>query len=757
MAGRRAPSRQPLVQAQTPKVTDPQTQRALDVVHRAILDLQARRHLEQFTATEPGYVPESGGAEFDFLAADGTWKTVVGAGSVDSVTAGSSMVSVSPTTGSVVVDVVPANFTGIPMSGITFSGTNNRLAKFSGTTLADSTVTDTGVLVTIANALNVTGTADFDSSLLVNSTLTVNGAVDFDSTLNVDGAATFVSTVNIQGSATIGDTGADAHVVNGTVDFNHAVNVDGTLTLSTLTQGSVLFVGAGGVVTQDNASLFFDDANNRLGVGTASPEANTKVHIRTGGGGTASAAGTTLAVETAGANYITIKGPSGSDHGILFSNGSAANDGAILYDNASSTRGFQLHTAGTSRVCVTSAGEVVMGPGLFAPTKSGFSTSMEVSRTAASGRILLTSYGTAIQSTMYLYRARGTPTATTVIQNTDGIGSIAYTGATGAGSSDFFEGARINATATENWTLSANFGTKLEFTTTTNAAGSGGRGIRLTIDHDGTSTFAGALLCNGSFTAGDATTDSHTINGRAALTNTTATASAFTSTQNPTAGTTNTTTAGTLTNSGTYNTTAGALSEYALRAVISATRSAGANNLTNVAIYGTASGGQVNVALQTDAGNVLLNQTGGTFSCAGAGTFTSTLGVTGDFAVNTNKFTVTAASGNTLVAGTLSATGDFAVNTNKFTVAAASGNTVVAGTFTSNGAGDFDSTLNVDGATTLKGNVSIGDAAGDTVAFHGAAGATQQTVTGSRGGNAALADLLTKLANKGIIVDGTTA
>ena len=49
---------------------------------------------------------------------------------------------------------------------------------------------------------------------------------------------------------------------------------------------------------------------------------------------------------------------------------------------------------------------------------------------------------------------------------------------------------------------------------------------------------------------------------------------------------------------------------------------------------------------------------------------------TGDFAVNTNKFTVAAASGNTAILG------DVAVNTDKFTVAAASGNTLVAGTLT---------------------------------------------------------------------------
>jgi hypothetical protein len=41
--------------------------------------------------------------------------------------------------------------------------------------------------------------------------------------------------------------------------------------------------------------------------------------------------------------------------------------------------------------------------------------------------------------------------------------------------------------------------------------------------------------------------------------------------------------------------------------------------------------------------------------------------------------------------------------------------------------------------------------------FFGSSGTSQQTVTGSRGGNAALASLLTALAITGLIVDGTTA
>lgn len=42
-------------------------------------------------------------------------------------------------------------------------------------------------------------------------------------------------------------------------------------TLSGKTIGSVLFAGTGGLIQQDNANLFYDDTNNRLGIGTATP------------------------------------------------------------------------------------------------------------------------------------------------------------------------------------------------------------------------------------------------------------------------------------------------------------------------------------------------------------------------------------------------------------------------------------------------------------------------------------------------------
>ena len=45
----------------------------------------------------------------------------------------------------------------------------------------------------------------------------------------------------------------------------------------------------------------------------------------------------------------------------------------------------------------------------------------------------------------------------------------------------------------------------------------------------------------------------------------------------------------------------------------------------------------------------------------------------------------------------------------------------------------------------------------DTLKFFGGTGSTKPSITGSRGGNAALADLLTKLATLGLITDSTTA
>src|SRR5574343_32950 len=54
-----------------------------------------------------------------------------------------------------------------------------------------------------------------------------------------------------------------------------AVSIGGNVTGGTA--GSVLFVGAGSVLAQDNANFFWDDTNNRLGIGTPTPEAPLEI------------------------------------------------------------------------------------------------------------------------------------------------------------------------------------------------------------------------------------------------------------------------------------------------------------------------------------------------------------------------------------------------------------------------------------------------------------------------------------------------
>lgn len=60
----------------------------------------------------------------------------------------------------------------------------------------------------------------------------------------------------------------------------------GTGTGTAFTPGSVVFAGAAGVYAQDNASLFFDDTNNLLGIGTATPAYKLDIagngHVGTG-------------------------------------------------------------------------------------------------------------------------------------------------------------------------------------------------------------------------------------------------------------------------------------------------------------------------------------------------------------------------------------------------------------------------------------------------------------------------------------------
>ncbi len=78
---------------------------------------------------------------------------------------------------------------------------------------------------------------------------------------NADASGCFQS--NGTGTISISSCGSGSMAIGGSI--------------TSATQGSVLFAGASGVLQQDNANFFWDDTNNRLAIGNASPSAN--LHI----------------------------------------------------------------------------------------------------------------------------------------------------------------------------------------------------------------------------------------------------------------------------------------------------------------------------------------------------------------------------------------------------------------------------------------------------------------------------------------------
>ena len=79
------------------------------------------------------------------------------------------------------------------------------------------------------------------------------------------------SSLTVAGTDAIINT-AHANAWTGQQTFNTVSPVFGTMT-----ESSVLFAGPSGLLSQDNANFFWDDTNNRLGVGTNAPEA--QIHI----------------------------------------------------------------------------------------------------------------------------------------------------------------------------------------------------------------------------------------------------------------------------------------------------------------------------------------------------------------------------------------------------------------------------------------------------------------------------------------------
>ena len=114
-----------------------------------------------------------------------------------------------------------------------------------------------------------TGTVEEYASLaafpLVGAADTIYIALDTNILYRWSGSAYVELSPNIVSSLVF----SDANGFDGTITLVGSV---ATLSITTaLTLGSLPFIGASGALTQDNNNLFYDDTNNRLGIGTNAP------------------------------------------------------------------------------------------------------------------------------------------------------------------------------------------------------------------------------------------------------------------------------------------------------------------------------------------------------------------------------------------------------------------------------------------------------------------------------------------------------
>lgn len=210
------------------------------------LDLTATQltaELNLFTSTLQGLAPLSGGGTTNFLRADGTWAAPAGSG------------------GTVTSVAVSGGTTGLTTSGgpITTSGT---------ITLAG----------TLAIANGGTGQTTANPAFNALSPMTTAGDIIYGGT---SGAGTRLAA----GTATQvlhGGTTPSWSAVSLTADVSGVLPVanGGTATSTAFTSGSVIFAGASGVYSQNNANFFWKNSVKYLGISTTNPQA--QIHTLTG-------------------------------------------------------------------------------------------------------------------------------------------------------------------------------------------------------------------------------------------------------------------------------------------------------------------------------------------------------------------------------------------------------------------------------------------------------------------------------------------
>jgi hypothetical protein len=248
------------------------------------------------------------------------------------------------------------------------------------TIAAASTLTLTGSTGTsyIIGGEGQTGTITLGRSTASN-TISIgsagNNAVNTQ-TVNI-GSGTGVSTITI-GSTTGASAialraGSGRLTVSGQTTFNNNVDITGSLGASSLTVPSGVLYQANGIIQQDS-SFVWDSANDRLGIGTASPVRS--LHIGPNAGATFRLGPNTSFVEVGQANSATYRLSSGGTATTIEHNPNLVfREGTTLGFNASNGNvtdaGFSRAAAGVINVSGSAPGAVLRFNATSAPSAAG--------------------------------------------------------------------------------------------------------------------------------------------------------------------------------------------------------------------------------------------------------------------------------------------------------------------------------------------------------------------------------------------------
>jgi hypothetical protein len=283
------------------------------------------------------------------------------------------------------------------------------------------TITD-GILVTgtLGNILN-TPTLD----------ITGGGAITGATGITSSGTITFSGFTTNGGLLYTNGSGVLAQTAAGTAGQALISGGAGSPTYYAPTAGSVLFAGTSGILEQDNASFFFDNSTNRLGLGTTSPAAQLSIL------GTSNAlrlsydVSNYASLSTASDGTLSLTSSNTSESQFVIGTGASVDD-SIGFDGASvdyyagldhTTGYFTIgtgFTVGSSTLfAIDSTGNIGIGTGVTAP--------------AARLDLSLTSTNTTAD-TLYAQRnvLSDTGIVTTGTDTTYGVNtSVTRTGATG--------------------------------------------------------------------------------------------------------------------------------------------------------------------------------------------------------------------------------------------------------------------------------------------------------------------------------------